>query len=96
MKKITTLPAWRKADPYTEQAELAAVNTLIELVAGYCRAAVIERWSVRCISPFRQASDLGRNRSWAEPVKPERTIHQAARLHLAKEELRMRRHRPRD
>ena len=58
----------------------------IELVEGYCRSAVIDRWSVRCISPFRQVSDLACNRSWAEPVKPERTIYQAARLHLAKEE----------
>lgn len=58
----------------------------IELVEGYCRAAVIDRWSVRCIAAFRQVSDLGCNRSWAEPLKPERAIHLAVRLHLAKEE----------
>jgi hypothetical protein len=58
----------------------------IELVVGYCRAAVIDRWSIHCIAAFHRVSDIGCNRSWAEPVKPERTIHQAARLHLAKEE----------
>lgn len=58
----------------------------IELVMGYCRAAVIDRWSVRCISPFRRASDLGCNRSWAEPGNPERAIHHTVRLHLTREE----------
>ena len=56
---------------------------------GTMGAAVVDQWSVRCISPFRQVSDLACNRSWAEPVKPERTIHQATRLHLTKEEPRM-------
>ena len=58
----------------------------IELVEGYCRSAVIDRWSIHCIAAFRQVSDLACDRSWAEPVKPERTIHQAVRLHVAKEE----------
>ena len=79
-------------DPYLIECAEGIVLMLtqtfgpIELVTGYCRAAVIDRWSVRCISPFRQASDLACNRSWAEPVKPERTIHQTVRLHLTKEE----------
>jgi len=58
----------------------------VELVMIYCRAAVIDRWSVRCISPFQRVSDLGCKRSWAEPIKPERTVYHAARLHIAKEE----------
>ena len=79
-------------DPYLIECAEGIVLMLtqsfgpIKLVTGYCRAAVIDRWSVRCISPFRQASDLGCNRSWAEPVNSERTIHHTVRLHVAKEE----------
>ena len=79
-------------DPYLLECAEGIVLMLtqtfgpIELVMGYCRAAVIDRWAIRCISPFRQASDLACSRSWAEPVNPERTIHHAARLQLTKEE----------
>jgi len=86
----------RGSGPITEHLliECGAGNVLvvtrafgpIELVVSYCRGAVIDRWSVRCISEFHRVSNLACTRSWAEPVKPERTIHQAARLHLAKEE----------
>ena len=58
----------------------------IEIVLSYCRAAVVDPWSISCIDPFRRASDVACTRSWAKPEKSDIVIYRRVRLHLAAEE----------
>jgi hypothetical protein len=57
-----------------------------EFIQGHCRRAMIDRWGVYCVDPFRRASDAALKRSWAEPLNKGMFIFSPARLEIVKEQ----------
>jgi len=62
----------------------------IEFIDGYCRRAMIDRWGLYCVDPFRRASDGALTRSWPMHHKEGRWIYRPASLEIMKEEKWMR------
>lgn len=77
---------------YLIETDAGTVLTIIEvygnaeLVVGYCRKALADRWGVYCYDPFRRASDPCLTRSWAEPDPAGMFIFRGVRFHLTREE----------
>ena len=77
---------------YLIESDAGTVLTIIEvhgnadLVVGYCRKAIADRWGVYCYDPFRRASDLCLTRSWAEEYPDGMHLFRGVRFHLAREE----------
>ena len=58
----------------------------VELILGYCKEVVIDRWGVCCIRPFHRVSDVACTRSWAQQDNESLMIFRRVRVHLAAEE----------
>lgn len=77
---------------YLIESDAGTVLTIIEvygnaeLVVGYCRKALADRWGVYCYDPFRRVSDLALTRSWAAEYPDGMHIFRGVRFHLAREE----------
>ena len=39
----------------------------VDFLRGYCRRAMIDRWGVYCVDPFRRANNASLTQSWAVP-----------------------------
>lgn len=58
----------------------------IDLVQGYCRIAMIDRWGAYCEDPFRSVSDAAISCRWAEQIGTGLFLSPPTRLEIIPEQ----------
>lgn len=58
----------------------------VEFVQGYCRKALIDKWGLQCIDPFKRGGDPALTRAWAISLKKELHLFRPTKLELVVEQ----------